>query len=178
MNIGNRKNISTINEYETRLSDLYEEYYDKIARYVYVHISNKEEAEDIAGEVFLKALQSLESYREQGVPMQGWLFRIAHNLTVDYLRKMNKRRTVPIDSVVLQGNDNPANTAEKNIEFERVSEAMQELTTEQREVINLRFFGGLTSKEVGGVLGKSDGAVREMQRAAIEKLRGIMGVER
>lgn len=178
MNIGNRKNISTINEYETRLSDLYEEYYDKIARYVYVHIDNKEEAEDIAGEVFLKALQSLESYREQGVPMQGWLFRIAHNLTVDYLRKMNKRRTVPIDSVVLQGNDNPANTAEKNIEFERVSEAMQELTTEQREVINLRFFGGLTSKEVGGVLGKSDGAVREMQRAAIEKLRRIMGVER
>ena len=178
MNIGNRKNISRINEYETRLSDLYEEYYDKIARYVYVHISNKEEAEDIAGEVFLKALESLKSYREQGVPMQGWLFRIAHNLTVDYLRKMNKRRTVPIDSVVLQGNDNPANTAEKNIEFERVTKAMKKLTTEQREVINLRFFGGLTSKEVGGVLGKSDGAVREMQRAAIEKLRGIMGVER
>lgn len=178
MNIGNRKNISTINEYETRLSGLYEEYYDKIARYVYVRISNKEEAEDIAGEVFLKALQSLKSYREQGVPMQGWLFRIAHNLTVDYLRKMDKRRTVPIDSVVLQGNDNPANTAEKEIEFERVTEAMKQLTTEQREVINLRFFGGLTSKEVGGVLGKSDGAVREMQRAAIEKLRGIMGVER
>ena len=178
MNIGNRKNISRINEYETRLSDLYEEYYDKIARYVYVHISNKEEAEDIAGEVFLKALESLKSYREQGVPMQGWLFRIAHNLTVDYLRKMNKRRTVPIDSVVLQGNDNPANTAEKNIEFERVTKAMKKLTTEQREVINLRFFGGLNSKEVGGVLGKSDGAVREMQRAAIEKLRGIMGVEK
>jgi RNA polymerase sigma-70 factor (ECF subfamily) len=178
MNVGKRKNISAINEYETRLSGLYEEYYDKIARYVYVHIGNKEEAEDIAGEVFLKALKSLKSYREQGVPMQGWLFRIAHNLTVDYLRKMNKRRTVPIDSVVLQGNDNPANTAEKNIDFERVTEAMKELTTEQREVINLRFFGGLTSKEVGGVLDKSDGAVREMQRAAIEKLRGIMGVER
>ena len=79
---------------------------------------------------------------------------------------------------MLQGNDNPANTAEKNIEFERVAKAMKKLTTEQREVINLRFFGGLTSKEVGGVLGKSDGAVREMQRAAIEKLRGIMGVER
>jgi len=178
MNIGNRENISTINEYETQLSGLYEEYYDKIARYVYVHIGNKEEAEDIAGEVFLKALKSLKSYREQGVPMQGWLFRIAHNLTVDYLRKMGKRRTVPIDSVALPGNDNPADTAEKNIEFERVIEAMKQLTTEQREVINLRFFGELTSKEVSSILGKSDGAVREMQRAAIEKLRGIMGVER
>ena len=174
----NRGNISRINDYETQLSGLYEEYYDKIARYVYVHIGSKEEAEDIAGEVFLKALKSLKSYREQGVPMQGWLFRIAHNLTVDYLRKIDKRRTVPIDSVVLYGNDNPVDTAEKNIEFERVTEAMKQLTAEQTEVINLRFFGGLTSKEVGGVLGKSDGAVREMQRAAIEKLRGIMGVER
>lgn len=178
MNIGNRENLSTINDYETQLSGLYEEYYDKIARYVYVHIGSKEEAEDIAGEVFLKALKSLKSYREQGVPMQGWLFRIAHNLTVDYLRKMDKRRTVPSDSIVLVGNDNPMDTAEKNIEFERVAEAMKQLTTEQREVINLRFFGGFTSKEVGGVLGKSDGAVREMQRAAIERLRGIMGVDR
>lgn len=178
MNKGNRKNVSTIDEHEIRLADLYEEYYDKIARYVYVHIDNKEEAEDIAGEVFLRALKSLKSYREQGVPMQGWLFRIAHNLTIDYLRKMDKRRTVPVDSVVLSGNDNPADTAERNIEFARVTEAMKQLTTEQREVINLRFFGELTSKEVGSVLGKSDGAVREMQRAAIEKVRGIMGVEK
>jgi RNA polymerase sigma-70 factor (ECF subfamily) len=178
MNIGNRESISAINDYETQLSGLYEEYYDKIARYVYVHIGNKEEAEDIAGEVFLKALKSLKSYREQGIPMQGWLFRIAHNLTVDYLRKMNKRRTVPIDSVVLPDDNDPADTAEKNIEFERVTEAMKQLSTEQREVINLRFLGGLTSKEVGGILGKNDGAVREMQRAAIEKLRGIMGVEK
>jgi len=178
MNIGKRENISTINEYETQLSGLYEEYYDKIARYVYVHIGNKEDAEDITGEVFLKALKSLNSYREQGVPMHGWLFRIAHNLTVDHLRKMNKRKTVQVDSVALLAIDSPADTAEMNIEFERVIEAMNQLTVEQREVINLRFFGELTSKEVGCILGKSDGAVREMQRAAIEKLRGIMGVEK
>lgn len=178
MNEGNRKDISTINEYEIRLAGLYEEYYDKIARYVFVHIGNREEAEDIAGEVFLKALKSLRSYREQGIPMQGWLFRIAHNLTVDYLRKMDKRSTVPIDSVALPGNNDPADIAEKNTEFERVTEAMKELTIEQREVIALRFFGGFTSKEVGEILGKGDGAVREMQRAAIQKLRGIMGVQK
>ena len=166
-----------IKDYEARLAGLYEEYYGKIAHYVYVHIGDRAEAEDIAGEVFLRALKSLKSYREQGVPMQGWLFRIAHNLTVDYLRKMDKRRTVPIDSVVLPDNTDPADTAERKIEFERVTQAMKQLTEEQREIINLRFFGGLTSGEVGNILNKSDGAVREMQRSALEKLRRIMGVQ-
>lgn len=178
MNSDDRKNISTIEEYEARLAGLYEEYYDRIARYVYVRIGDRAEAEDIAGEVFLKALKSLKSYREQDVPMQGWLFRIAHNLTVDYLRRMDKDRTVPIDSVVLPDDNNPADIAEKNIEFERVTRAMKQLTAEQREVVNLRLLAGLTSREVGAILKKSGGAVREMQRAALEKLRGIMGVER
>jgi len=166
-----------IKEYEARLAGLYEEYYDRIARYVYVRIGNRWDAEDIAGEVFLKALKSLNSYREQGVPMQGWLFRIAHNLAVDYLRKNAKRRTVPIDSIVPPGNDDPADSVSNKIEYKRVNQAMKQLTDEQRQVINLRFFGGLSSKEVGGILNKKDGAVREMQRAALEKLRGIMGME-
>jgi len=51
-----------MHEYETQLAGLYEEYYDKIARYVFIHVGNREEAEDIAGEVFLKALKSLKSY--------------------------------------------------------------------------------------------------------------------
>jgi len=54
---------------------------------------------------------------------------------------------------------------------------MHKLTPEQREVVRLRFFGGLSSKEVGAILRKSDGAVREMQRAAIEKLRRLLAGE-
>jgi RNA polymerase sigma-70 factor (ECF subfamily) len=159
---------------EAALASLYEEYYDKIARYVYVHIGNKTEAEDIAGEVFLKALQSLKSYQERGIPIQAWLFRIAHNLMVDHLRKMAKRKTVPIDAVQIESDMNPVTIAEKNIELERVAKAMEQLTREQKEVLRLRFFGELTSKEVGSILNKRDGAVREMQRSAIEKLRKLL----
>jgi len=174
----NRETGRGIEEFEARLVSLYEGYYDKLVRYVYVHIGSREEAEDIAGEVFLKALSALRSGQEQGTPTQWWLFRIAHNLTVDRLRKTGKHEPVAADSVVLLGKDDPVDAAEKTIEYERVIEAMKQLTVEQREVISLRFFWGLTSKEVGGVLGKSDGAVREMQRAALERLRGIMGVQR
>ena len=159
---------------EAKLASLYEEYYDKIARYAYARIGNKTEAEDIAGEVFLKALESLGSYKERGVPMQAWLFKIAHNLVVDHLRKTGKYKTVPIDTVIVQADMNPVTAAERNIELERVTKAMAQLTREQREVLRLRFFGGLTSKEAGSILSKSDGAIREMQRAAIEKLRRLL----
>lgn len=159
---------------EVVLASLYEEYYDKISRYVYVHIGDRTEAEDIAGEVFLKALESLKSYQERGIPMQSWLFRIAHNMVVDHLRKAAKRKTIPIDTVQIEGGTDPMTVAESNIEMERVARAMEQITKEQREVLRLRFFGGLTSKEAGSILNKSDGAVREMQRAAIENLRKLL----
>ncbi len=170
---GNRKTEAK-RANEAKLTSLYGEYYDKIARYAYVHIGNKTEAEDIAEEVFLKALQSLKSYKERGIPMQAWLFRIAHNLVVDHLRKMAKRKTVPIDTVQVEANVNPVTTAEQRIEVERVTKAMEQLSQNQREVLGLRFFGELTAKETGNILSKSDGAVREMQRAAMEKLRKLL----
>jgi len=159
---------------EARLTSLYDEYYTKIAHYAFVRIGDRTEAEDLAGEVFLKALESLKSYEERGVPMQAWLFRIAHNLVVDHLRKMAKRKIVSIDTVQVEAEADPAILADRNIELEKVAGAMEQLTPEQREVLRLRFFGGLTSKEAGSILKKSDGAVREMQRAAVEKLRRLL----
>jgi RNA polymerase sigma-70 factor (ECF subfamily) len=162
-------------EKEGRLASLYEEYFDRIAHYIYVRIGDKSEAEDLAGDVFLRALESLKSYKERGIPMQAWLFRIAHNVSVDYLRKKGRGTTVPIEGATITTGEDPAALAEQNIKMEKVRDAMQKLTPEQREVVRLRFFGGLSSKEVGAILRKSDGAVREMQRAAVERLRTLVG---
>ena len=160
---------------EAKLAGLYDEYYPRIARYAYVRIGDRTEAEDIAGEVFLKALDSIKTYQERGLPMQAWLFKIAHNLVVDHLRRVTKRTLIPIEKVEIKDETDPENTALMNLEIERVKEAMENLTEEQREVIRLRFFGGLPSKEVAIIMKKNDGAVREMQRAALTKLRQILG---
>lgn len=161
---------------ETRLAALYEEYYDRIASYIYIRIGDKSESEDLASEVFLKALKSIKTYRDTGPPMQAWLFKIAHNLVVDHLRRVSRIKTVPIDTVEIVDNNNPVDATEKKIEMEKVRAAMVKLTEEQREVLQLRFFGGLTSREAAGVLDKSDGALREMQRAALERLRQLLDV--
>ena len=170
----NRQNITNI---ENRLAALYEEYFDKIARYIYVRIGDKSESEDLASEVFLKALKAIKTYRDSGPPMQAWLFKIAHNIIVDHLRKVSRIRTVPIDTIEIVDDNDPVDITEKKIEMEKVGAAMVQLTEEQREVIRLRFFGGLTSKEAAEVLNKTDGAVREMQRAALEKLRFLLDVK-
>lgn len=173
----NRDKQEQISRYESELSGLYEEYYDRIARYAFVHIGEKNDAEDIAGEVFLKALKSLDSYQERGVPMQAWLFKIAHNMVVDYLRKKSKFKTQEIEADVLPVEEDPVKITENKMEMENVQQAMQKLSPDQRQIISLRFMGGLASKEVAAIMNKTDGAVREMQRAAIEKLRLILVVE-
>ena len=156
------------------IGSLYEEYYDRIVRYIFVRINDQNEAENLGGDVFLKALQSLDSYRGSREQMRAWLFSIARNLVVDYLRKKSKRKEISIDEVEVPDKLNVEEEVERKFEVERLSQALKQVTPAQREVIGLRFFAGLSSAEVGKILGKSSGAVREMQRAAVETLRQQM----
>lgn len=159
---------------EAELASLYESYYDRIARYAFVRLGNQADAEDLASEVFLRALESLDSYRERGVPMQAWLFRIAHNLIVDHFRKSAKQKTISIDTVIVKAETDPEEQAIAGLEVARIIKALGRLTESQRKVIELRFFGELTSEEAGHVLNKRAGAVRELQSAAIKALRNLL----
>ncbi len=171
-----KDSVAETKSVKVSLANLYEQYYDRIVRYIFVRINDQSEAENLGGDVFLKALQSLDSYWGHTEQMRAWLFKIAHNLVVDYLRKMSKRRDVSIDEVEIPDRLNVEEVVETKLEVERLSESLKQLTPAQREVIGLRFFSGLSSAEVGNILGKSSGAVREMQRAAVETLRKQMYV--
>lgn len=172
-----KKEIDKQRDKENKLIGLYDEYFNRIAHYIYVRLGDKSEAEDLASEVFMKALESLKSYEERGIPMHAWLYRIARNISVDLLRKKGATVIVHIDDIPLVAGEDPVASTEQSIELEKVKDAMKKLTSEQREVVQLRFFSGLSSKETGIILKKRDGAVREMQRAAVEKLRGILTSE-
>jgi len=162
---------------EEQLTALFDSCYPRIARYAFARTGNSTDAEDIAAEVFVRAFESLDSFRERGLPMEAWLFRIAHNLVVDRFRRDSRfQRSEEADvDIHIQDDADPAGLAEQRILMGDVHKAMERLSPEQREVVRLRFFGGLSSKETAAVMHKKDGAVREMQRAALEKLRGLLG---
>jgi len=153
---------------------LYEEYFDKIYRYIALKIGNRVEAEDMTQQVFVKALNSISSYKWKGLPFSAWLYRIAHNQVVDYLRKKTRQATVSLNESFTASKDNPYNTTEKKMDIEQLVLATRELTASQQEVILLRFSGELPIAQVASIMGKSEGAVKALQHSAIVALRKIM----
>ena len=155
---------------------LYETHFERVARYIAVRIGNVSEAEDLASEVFLRALRGVDSYKDTGAPMEAWMFRIAHNIVVDHYRKQSRRPvSVSLDEAFsLGGSHNPGESLERHEEIQQLSRAMEQLSEAQRQVLALRFGGEMTSEQVGQVMGKKPGAIREMQSAAIRKLRQVL----
>jgi RNA polymerase sigma-70 factor (ECF subfamily) len=164
---------------QVALTRLYEENFDRIYRYIVIKIGDRTEAEDMTQQVFLHALQALSSYKEKGMPFASWLYRIAHNQIVDYLRKKAKRATVPLDEslpIPAAGGD-PKHLVEQKITIEEIVTATKKLTAAQQEVISLRFAAELSITEVAGVMGKSEGAVKALQHSAIVALRKALVTE-
>jgi len=153
------------------LTQLYEENFDKICRYIVLKIGDRTEAEDMTQQVFLNALKSISSFRWKGMPFSAWLFRIAHNQIVDYFRKKSKRATVPLDESLAAGDSDPGQVAERKVEIEQLALATKGLTKAQQEVVSLRFAGQLSVAEVARAMGRSEGAVKALQHSAIVSLR-------
>lgn len=156
--------------------ELYDAHFDRVYRYVVIRVRNQADAEDLTQQVFLKALEHIGSYHYRGMPFSAWLFRIAHNQIVDHWRKKSreKGKVMPmeqIDDSAMTGGDDPADLAERQASFEEVAAACEFLTDSQREVISLRFAGGLSVAETAKVMGKREGAVKVLQHAALVKLR-------
>jgi RNA polymerase sigma-70 factor (ECF subfamily) len=154
---------------------LYERYFEKVFGYLAFKVGAPAEAEDLAGQVFLRALEALPGYRWTGVPFQAWLFRIAHNLLVDWLRRAGRRPTVPLDAIAgFATADDPAADPERwtleRATRQELAEAVARLTPAQQQVLGLRFVAGLPTAEVARVLGRSEASVKALQHAGLRAL--------
>lgn len=153
---------------------LYERYFDKVYGYLAFKLGNPTEAEDVVEQVFLKALESLGGYKWTGVPFQAWLFRIAHNMMVDTLRRRGRRPSEPMEHAASMSDErlaaNPEGMLAEKLNREGLLQAVDKLTALQKQVISLKFAGGLPNAEVARLMGKSEGAIKALQHAALASL--------
>jgi RNA polymerase sigma-70 factor (ECF subfamily) len=152
---------------------LYERYFDRIYRYIYLKLGDAVEAEDVSEQVFLKMIESIGTFQWQGTSFSAWLYRIAHNQVVDTLRRQSRRPQVPLEPVsdTLQSErDDPHHLAEQSDFRDHVSEALSSLTDLQAQVILLKFGSGLSNAEVAAILDRTEGAIKALQYSALQNL--------
>ena len=158
---------------------LYDRYQPQIYRFIYLKVSHREEAEDLTHQAFLKSWEKITEYEFQGFPFSAWLYRIARNLIIDHYRlKKNNLSLDEIDEIVeLKTENNPIVSAtEKKLEMERVKKAINQLNSDQQDVIILRFIEEFSIQETASILNKTEGAIKLIQHRAIKNLKEIMGL--
>jgi RNA polymerase sigma-70 factor (ECF subfamily) len=160
---------------------LYERYVDTVYRYVYVRVGARQVAEDITSETFLRALRRMDTFSWQGRDIAAWFVTIARNLITDNAKSARFRMEVTTaDMLDADTRVEAAPEAEvmERLRDERLLGAVRNLKPEQAECVVLRFLQGLSLSETAKVLGKSEGAVKQLQLRAVRSLhRELAGAE-
>ncbi len=150
--------------------DVYRVWFPRLYSYALHRTGERETAADIAAEVFVRALRQVDRYDPRRLSLPAWLFRLAHDGAVDHLRRRGRRPSVPLS----QASREAVDAAEAWAQQGDLEWALARLTEEQRTVLLLRFFVGLSSQETGKVMGKRPGAVRALQFRALRHLRALL----
>ncbi len=156
--------------------ELYTLFNEKIYRYVFYHVKDKMTAEDITEEVFMKAWKAIDSCKGKEPTFQAWLYRIAHNQVIDYLR--TRRVFVAIEVADEAKDSTIEQEVEGALEWQELLGIIGCLPEKQRQVVILKFIEDLDNSEIAQVVGKSEGAVRILQMRALATLRQQLGGER
>ena len=163
------------------LTEIYQQLFPKVYRYVLARTGSTELAEDLTQDVFENSLLHLDKYQERPeTPFTAWIFRIAHNCVISYRRKETTRWRNMTDKEIpesLASNHDVEEEVEINSELERAREAIRKLSKFQRKVMELRFISGLNVKETAEAMGKGKVNVKVIQHKAIIRLRELLGAK-
>jgi RNA polymerase sigma-70 factor (ECF subfamily) len=156
-------------------TELYDQNYDAVYRYCYCRVSDVAQAQDLAGEVFVRMVEKLPRFDVRGRPLLAWLYTIARNLVNDVYRQAGTVTHLPLEELVITSEGNPAQDVEHHLSAKKIAGAVNSLTEDQRQVILLKFIQDYSNAEVAFLLGKPEGAVKSLQHRALAALRRILG---
>jgi RNA polymerase sigma-70 factor (ECF subfamily) len=165
--------VEAAQENPARFGDLYEIHFEQVYAFIARRVRDRDIAEDLTSDVFHKALANLRTYEFRGAPFAAWLIRIASNAVADHSKRAARQ--------VARPEEDPPDLASAKPEFDalersaRLFRLVNHLTDDQRHVIFKRFVEQKSIREIAQQLGRSEGAVKQLQLRAIHNLRVQMG---
>jgi RNA polymerase sigma-70 factor (ECF subfamily) len=159
---------------------LYDRYFDTVFRFVYFRVGNRQLAEDLTADTFLRALKRISSFTWQGRDLGAWLVTIARNLVADHFKSGRYRLEVTTGDVL--DADRPDRGPEGSPEAAVIDhitnvdllKAVKQLNPEQQECIVLRFLHGFSVAETAQAMGKNEGAIKALQYRAVRALARLL----
>jgi RNA polymerase sigma-70 factor, ECF subfamily len=163
---------TTIEAEVQQFEQLYQEHLDRIYRFVYSHVRNREAAEDLTSQIFLKAMRTL-NLEQNALSGSAWLFRVAHTTVADYWRAHYRRvATHSLEELVEAGWEGPSDADPPLVgseAAERVEDILQALPKRDREVLTCRFLLHLSVRETALSMGVTGTNVKVMQYRALRR---------
>lgn len=175
-----QKDIELIKEYKQGKKEnfalLYDKYIEKIYAFVYYKTHHKETAEDLVSQVFLKAFKNLDNFDISQGTFQAWLYQIARNTVIDHYR--TKKNDQVIDDVWdISSDDDMERDMDTRQKLIKIEKYISGLKSEQRDILIMKIWQGMTYKEIAGALGKSEASCKMMCSRTLKKLRADMPMD-
>jgi RNA polymerase sigma-70 factor (ECF subfamily) len=149
-------------------AQIYKALLEKVYGYFYYRVKQKEIAEDLTQECFLKILKNLKMYEEQEASFSAWVFTIARHTVIDHFRQKKEEISLETERELEEkGSDETERFADRNL----LENALRNLKEDYREVLYLRFFADLSLKDTARVMEKTENAVKLLQFRAVKALK-------
>ena len=178
-----RRVIEAAQQDRVRFADVYERYFELVYAYVARRTRNRATTEDLTSEVFRKALANIDRFKWTGAPFGAWLLRIASNLIADRAKRDAKENVSDDESLRTELLPSEVPSESQQIQLENaerrawVIRMVDELPEDQRRVVRMRFAEEKSINEIASALGRSEGAVKQLQFRAFQNLRAKLDIK-
>lgn len=158
-----------------RFAELYENNFERVYAYVVTRVRDCGEAQDVTTEVFYQALKHLKDFEWRGTPFAAWLYRIAANEIADRAKRGAQTQTTDLlERTAEETFDRDLDAVEERARLFRL---VGELPEDQQAVVRMRFVEERPIREIANALGRSEGAVKQLQFRALRNLRDRLGAK-
>lgn len=152
---------------------IYERYVGRIYNYIYYRTGNVADAEDLTARVFYRAIRHIGNYKDRGLPISAWLYRIAHNLVANWHRDNSRRKEIPLEENLFGGANgrHPEYELLETENQELLLHVIRQLPPDRQQLLILKFVEHMPNAEIGKIMGRTEGAVKSLYHRTLISLR-------